>query len=458
MISLSTLAVSRRRDFGGSPCFPRIRIKTWVAADACTNQSLLALSLDLVPVYPRVISKSSAPLLPSAKSQGHYDFYTIQQNGYCCHLRPTMAFLSSMLSTLGYQHPPGSRPAAPGSSSPGERAQIPLPPELIVNIANFLPLESAASLSICCRSTFSAIGTQCLEALRDKPSDCYNFLTLLESQLHSYVLCYYCEKLHSITKAHRHVKSCYSLSSKNYLRCWTSHHELETEYFIHSDFSFTVFQMTVKYHRLGNDCSELLNLLSMKATTYLHYGYVERRAVSAKIVSGSLFLRDRRIFMIPSDRPRPVPWDLLVALCPHFRKLSTSSFDQQGDIVLPNVAQWDIPEQHRNELVQCKHCMTEFKISFRSFGKRGNAMFITRWLDLGQGKSALDPEWQRHVRGIEVRGRSPAEWPLVFFDRGSICAAFGQDDDMVSDSETVLSSQDEQELFRTSPYSWPRNI
>jgi hypothetical protein len=85
-------------------------------------------------------------------------------------------------------------------------------------------------------------------------------------------------------------------------------------------------------------------------------------------------------------------------------------------------------------------------------------MFITRWLDLGQGKSTLDHEWQRHVRGIEVRGWSAAEWPLVSFDRGSICASFEQKDNMASDSETLLNSEDEKELFRKILYSWPRNV
>ena len=369
-----------------------------------------------------------------------------------------MAFLNSILSTLGYQRPPEPRPGASKSSSPGSRAEIPLPPELIGNITSFLPLESAASLSICCRSTFSTLGTQYLKALRDKGSDRYSFLTLLEPQLPNYILCYYCEKLHSINKAHRHLKSCYRYSSKGYLPCWTSHHELEIEYFIHSDFSFIIFQMTMKYHRLGNDCAELLNLLSLKPTTYFQYGYVERRTVSAKLLAGSLVLREQRIFMIPPDRPLPIPWDLLVVICPHFRKLSTSSFDQYGSVVLPKIAYWDIPEHHRSGIIQCNHCLTEFRISYKSFGKRGNAMFITRWLDLGQGKSALDHEWQRHVRGIEGRGRSAAEWPLVSFDRGSICAAFEQKDDIASDSEILLSSQDEKELFRKSPYSWPRNV
>lgn len=367
-----------------------------------------------------------------------------------------MAFFNSLLSTLGYQRPSEFENVPPEISSSRKHAEIPLPPELIGHIASFLSPESAASFAICCRSTYSTISSQSFKVLREKKLDRYKFLTLLERQLPNYTLCYYCAKLHAIDSAHRYLKL--SDSSKDHLPCWESDLELGTGYFVHSDFSFAVFQMTMKHYRLGQDCSELLNLLSKKPTTYLHYGYIERHTVLAKIIAGSMVLQEQRVFMLPPDRALAIPWDLLVAICPHSRPLSASSFDDRGSIVISRITQGVLPKRHRSGIIQCRHCLTEFKVNYKSFGERGNAMFFTRWLDLGQGQSATDQNWRGHVRGIEFRRLSIAEWPLIPSHRGSVSAAFENQESLAFDFDPSLSSQDDEELFRKSPYSWPSNV
>jgi hypothetical protein len=199
-----------------------------------------------------------------------------------------------------------------------------------------------------------------------------------------------------------------------------------------------------------------LTFLSKKAMTYFHY--VERHCVLAKMIAGSVVLREQRIFMLAPDRLAPIPWDLLVVIRPHFRRLSTSSFNQHGSIGPSKIAHWDVPEHHRDGTIQCKHCLTEFKVSYKSFGVRGTALCVTRWMDLGRGESPSDPEWQSHVRGIGVEGLSSLEWPLVPFARGSICAAFEGEENMASNFSPFLNLEDERELFRKSPYSWPKNV
>jgi hypothetical protein len=73
--------------------------------------------------------------------------------------------------------------------------------------------------------------------------------------------------------------------------------------------------------------------------------------------------------------------------------------------------------QNGNGLIKCKYCFTEFRFDFKEFGKRGNAIYVTKWQDLGHGLSHLDPKWQSQI--LEYRFRKP-----VKFDLGSICSAF----------------------------------
>jgi hypothetical protein len=361
-----------------------------------------------------------------------------------------MDFFKSILSLLGVSRRPQPRPIALESSALGK-----LPLELILRIAQFLPPDSASSFSLCCRPIYFTLGTQYLKALEENEQlDRYKFLTLLERELPNYIACYYCKKLHAINKARRHLYSNrYYSRADGYLPCWIADLELGTDFFIHNDFSFTVFQMAMKLHRQGLDCSKLLNLLSYKTRTRFRYGYVEQRTALTQIVAGSLFIREQRIFMIPPTRPILNPWVLYFVICPHFPFISIQTFDRYMDII--QTAHWDEPKDNQNGegIMQCKYCLTEFRIDFKSFGGRGNAMFITRWQDLGEGRSPLDHKWQSHVDGRKGGDQRPVE-----FDRGSICAAFEQEEHFRFKFDSLLTLQNKKELCRESPSWWPENL
>lgn len=53
-----------------------------------------------------------------------------------------------------------------------------------------------------------------------------------------------------------------------------------THLYIYDGFSFTIFQMAVKLHRRGLDCSKLLDLLSYKTKTETRLGWVKQRTYS----------------------------------------------------------------------------------------------------------------------------------------------------------------------------------
>lgn len=355
-----------------------------------------------------------------------------------------------MLYLIGISHRPRPRPIALESSALSK-----LPPELILCIARFLPPESAASFSLCCRPIYFALGTQYLKALEDDEQlDRYKFLTLLERDLPNYILCYYCKKLHGINNAYRHIYSNRRyLGSNRYLQCWKADYESLTHIYIHGGFSFTVFQMTMKLYRQGLDYPKLLDLLSYKTKTYFRHGYVEQRMALARIVAGSFLIREQRIVMIPPTQPSPIPWDSDFVICRHFSLMSTKSFDLFKDAI--QRAHWDEPKDYRNwkGIIQCKYCLTEFRVDFKNFGERGNAMFVTKWQDLGQGRSPLDHKWESHIAG-----RNDPEWLPVEFVRGSICATFEQKEHFRFEFDGLLTLQDKEELFWKSPYEWPENL
>jgi hypothetical protein len=74
---------------------------------------------------------------------------------------------------------------------------------------------------------------------------------------------------------------------------------------------------------------------------------------------------------------------------------------------------------HKNDhgVMRCDNCYTEFRVDFKSYGSDYNAMFVTRWLDLGDGCDPTDVKWKSRIRP----GYMPAK---VKFQRGSICSRF----------------------------------
>jgi hypothetical protein len=353
-----------------------------------------------------------------------------------------MDFFKSVLSLLGVPHGPHRpRPIALESSALSK-----LPPELIFHIVHFLPPDAASSFSLCCRPIYFTLGTQYLKALEEnKQLDRYKFLTLLERELDNHVACYYCKKLHAIKKAKRYAA--YATGRRRHLPLTV---EDGSSYYIHDRFSFTVFQMAMKVYRQGLDCSKLFKLLSYRTTTLVWHGprgYVEQRMALARIVAGSLLMRQQLIFIIPPSRSIPVPWVPYFTICPHFLFPAEDHIDRYREHTI-QVEHWDASKDFPKweGMMQCRYCLTEFRIDFKKCGRHCTAMFVTRWMDLGEGRSPLDPRWASHVR---VDGRT-SQVP-VNFERGSICAAFEQQEYSRFEFDSLLTPQDWKRLLRKIP-------
>ena len=357
-----------------------------------------------------------------------------------------MGFFKNILYRLGQLSPPPRRNAFEFSSF-GK-----LPPELILYITHFLPPESAASFSICCRPIYFALGTQHLEDLQEH-SNIYavehrdQFLTLLERDLPNNTVCYYCIKLHSIKKAHRHVHWKRDYASQ--LPCWKADYDAFTSLYIHGKFSSTIFEMTMKLHRQGLDYSDLLRLMSQRTKTDFQPGYVEQQTAVARIVNGNLLIREQKRFMIPTTQPIPFPWNPCFFICTHIKFLSINDLNRYLRSI--RVPHWKTQKvySHLERLIRCKYCCSEYRVDFKQFGECGNAMYVTKWLDLGEGP--LDHRCQSHFSRC-------GEWQQVEFELGSICSAFEGKEHFDFDSDSVISPKARKELFKKTPQSWPEDL
>ena len=325
-----------------------------------------------------------------------------------------MGILRSIRYYIGIWFHRRSRPIAHESSLLGS-----LPPELILHIAQFLPLESTLSFCLCCWPIYSLLKLQYVKIIKDDQQlDRYKFLTLLERDLPDHILCYYCRRLHAIKKAHQYFYSSYRFYQEGDIwPCCYVDSENMSNLFIHPAFSFTVFHMMMKRYRQGFDYSKLSKLLSHQSENYVDYSYstVEKHSSSSKIVAGSLFIRDQRRFMIPPTQPITMSENVLLTICRHITFSSCGRKDR--DIM--RIARWRESRhyQNGNRPIKCQYCFTEFRIDFKEFGNGSTAIYVTNWKDLGHSLSPPDPKWCSHISEDRLCKR-------VKFDLGSICFAF----------------------------------
>jgi hypothetical protein len=326
-----------------------------------------------------------------------------------------------------------------------------LPLELIFKIASDLPLESAASLSLTCFTLHSCLEKQYLQALkRADRRVIYKFLHLLERDLPEHLLCQDCNAFQSIALAERHVRGQRVMELP--LKCWLNDASNEFYAIVHPAFSSTIFRMAMKSHRLNKDSSDLIKLLSYDPVTVAEIGFVKQTSAIAKIKGDSLLIRDQQIFMVPSAHDFPIPWYEKLRVCRHIIFWSMRCLYIDG-IKVPHKA--DIGGHENKEgIIYCEYCYTEFQIDFKSYGEFGNAMFVTRWMDLGEGQDPDHYKWRSRLN--DFMGRVQRE---VTFQRGSICTSFEGIPHSDFKFDSLLATKDEHVLKTTIiPPGWPYHL
>lgn len=293
-----------------------------------------------------------------------------------------------------------------------------LPVEILQIIASFLTPNSAACFILCSKSLQRAIGHQSWLDLRTKDlkKARLSFLIVLQRDLREWLLCYHCEKLHTL--------SLEPFSATPYL-LQNEHPCAYADGFLWLlplfGLKFQCAQMIMKLHKLRATENILLDSLSRDYSSY-YDGHFSRCHTSARIANDELLVKIAyRVFIRHGERFKIS--SLCRNICPHW----TCVMD--GDNLMKRIrcqmshrAGQTCPEC--TGMIQCQFCSTEFLVAFfdSNWSPKGQAIYITAWKNLGPCDTPFQIRWQTQLRPYHTSIPTPTCSAL--FEPGSIRREF----------------------------------
>lgn len=346
------------------------------------------------------------------------------------------------------------------------------PPELIMYVAQFLPLSATVLFTLSCRAACAILGTSYWTSLRaeDQHEQHIDFLSQLSKDLPDYVPCYHCRVLHLCTMRYSGHLPTQPLYQYDVTPCRKAEVLGKVSKYMHKDFQFRTFQMVMKKHRLGLDYKLWLECLYRQSTTcrIMQDSPSEFKA-DARIVDGSLLFRSQHVILIPLSLTVR-NWDRCsFDICPHIRLVVHGT-----EANLPETARCTINHLHALErcvrksgIVPCIACPMEYELRLEECEGFGVAAIITKWMDLGEGQTILDPRWFSHLsnrytasdvfREVDgINGRRLVDRDPVRSSFVSIRDSFGQDES--SGLDPILPLEIAERLFQQLPrlpWSYP---
>jgi hypothetical protein len=339
-----------------------------------------------------------------------------------------------------------------------------LPLEIIRHIASFMPANSAAALALCNHGLSRALGGCYWNLLSSDPEEGAAFLQCLERDLPEHLFCDRCVKLHLHCGPGKIGQN----------ECAMLDRIEGTSPYYHPWFQFEHVQMAMKLHRSGRDTKAYLAQLAPVDATI--HGSQNIYLFEARIAAHEFFVRAQHWFFVPGSQVLQVP-EYTFDICYHLKTDRLSPSVLHGN-KLRRMLSCKI--QHLNDdqeqvscetcggLRQCSDCPTEFQIDLKSFCGRGTAVVITKWMNLGAGRSRSDPKWRSHLRGISgykkvnktvpydpaARRRATIQRLLTGsdgpfeFESGSVRAAFEQRADFAF--ESLLTPKNVEKLLQAT--------
>jgi hypothetical protein len=279
-----------------------------------------------------------------------------------------------------------------------------LPAEIIIYMAQFLPLSSTALFTLSCHTARATLGTRSWIRLwaEDQRQEHIEFLLQLSKDLPPYyVPCYHCRVLHSCKRRHSGRPTPRDpLYGWHITLCQRAETLGEVRKYIHEDFQFRTFQMAMKMHRLGLDHKFWLEHLCNTLTACRikeKFPYLFK--ADTRIVDSSLLFRSHRVILMPRGLTIRNLGRYCFDICPHIRLVAGGA---QAN--LPETSDCTMNHQHdpqrcvrKSGIVSCTACPTEYALSLEGCWEFGIAVIITTWMDLGEGQTALDPRWWSHL-------------------------------------------------------------
>lgn len=274
-----------------------------------------------------------------------------------------------------------------------------LPIEIWQYIASYLPIVSAASLTICNRYLLNVLGTRYWHELSTKPALKAEFLSSFEKDLPNHWICYYCAVFH---QRHQDQESRWDFFIRDFKHMYDP--PCVTRNWIHvgwGDIGIKHYQvqLAMNQHRYG-----LSHGVSVKSFYHPWTATRGRQSLDksyfmrARIVNDEFILCYQRRFRL-RKKSGGYPIDFIqdrfgdIPLLPNWpSSIDTELFNRLLHHVYPNT---------RSGFGGCRNSMTEFHVEmFNEAGSPFRAVIVSVWKNLGSGKAPPDPTWEAHSSGV----------------------------------------------------------
>lgn len=283
-----------------------------------------------------------------------------------------------------------------------------MPTEILQLIARFLPAPSEAALTLTCRTSLLKLGNRSWyeintpsfpHAVHHKRYCCTpereTLIQLLDRDLKDLIYCYFCNILHSPSDLRNPVSQQRECAKVEQMR----RKDCKERYLrMHDDLPFSEIQAFMKRHlRFGIDCSSQLQHMSKTSTVRAKTSTYQITTL-ARIISGHLVIRSEYWITVPWSKAKSALGAAETSnlkICPHSVPSSLHNYWLRHCAELTEKHNnGSIPCSECNSLQQCMYCATEFQMETAKIGKKGIAIAITVWQDLGDGSSPYNTKWE----------------------------------------------------------------
>ena len=285
--------------------------------------------------------------------------------------------------------PGSSLQVAEAINSTGSSLHV-LPVEILQYIStNFLPVDAAASLSICSHSMLNILGDQALRSLRLQTHavEQTRFIKTLERDLPDLLFCHRCEVLHPVFD----VSTYNEWAIPPLCREQDGSISIGDGYFLRFEDVYTL----MRDYRLGRDYETKLKQLCKSITLDLPEVYRED-VVTATIVAGELRIYIQYTLRPHMDWGEKFLWDHISFICKHLQPYA-------DDSILPQALFCYLSHVDRLPCVSCRlikrclECSTSVQVEVRVPEDLGTEVKVDVWRDLGSCESSFDTKWRGHA-------------------------------------------------------------
>ena len=276
-----------------------------------------------------------------------------------------------------------------------------LPVEILQHIdASYLPLDAAASLSLCNHSMLNILGDHALRSLRLKTYaiERRRFLKNLQNDFPDWLFCHHCSMLHPVNQ-NRDPRQLWPWSAETHCSRLDGVVSVRFLYRIRYEHAQTI----MRDYWLGRDYETNLKKLCTKETLDLPDSFHEE-VITATIVRGELrldinhtlrLLQDWNVYMIP-ERIGP--------LCPHLKNYFDASILGQA-LRCSLIHADEFPCVNCSKKKGCSECSTTFTLKIRRLEGSATEVKVDIWRDLGSCKSPFDLKWRKQTAQFMSRAR-----------------------------------------------------